>query len=434
MAAALFTFALSLDDFIITYLNSGLENTFPIQVWNTKRTRHPAADQRVLHQPPRRQHRDRRAGRVGQRPAGQEAGRGGGLHRRRRRLIRSAHRAPDAVWRNPLPIDLRLGDFRWQISLFTTESLARSRIGKHTWQHHQRPPHRRGPPSSEPIHDPLARGTAAPRPGPPLGPLHPAQPRRRPDPDHRAGRRAATSGTSSGNRYLDGLSGLFTVQVGHGRPELAEAAGAPGRASSATSRSGPTPTRPPSSWPARLADLAPGDLNRVFFTTGGAEAVESAWKLARQYFRLKGEPSRYKAIARYLAYHGTTPRGARHHRHPRRSGCRSSRSPPAPCTSPTPTATAAPTAPRRATAATSPCADDIEQAILREGPETVAAVFLEPVQNAGGCFTAARGLLRPGPRDLRPLRRAARVRRGRSAPSAGSGRCSAASASATSPT
>src|SRR6185312_11579603 len=57
---------------------------------------------------------------------------------------------------------------------------------------------------------------------------------------------------------------------------------------------------------ARLADLAPGDLNRVFFTTSGSEAVESAWKLAKQYFKLTGEPTRYKVLSRYIAYHGTS--------------------------------------------------------------------------------------------------------------------------------
>jgi adenosylmethionine-8-amino-7-oxononanoate aminotransferase len=108
-----------------------------------------------------------------------------------------------------------------------------------------------------------------------------------------------------GNRYLDALAGLFTVQVGHGRAELADAAGRQG------AELGYFPI-----WTyahpnaielaARLASLAPGDLNRVFFTTGGGEAVESAWKLARQYFKLIGQPMRTKAVTRYLAYHGTT--------------------------------------------------------------------------------------------------------------------------------
>ena len=108
-----------------------------------------------------------------------------------------------------------------------------------------------------------------------------------------------------GKRYLDGLSGLFTVQLGHGRHDLAAAAAAQAE----TLEYFPiwTYAHPPAiELAARLADLAPGDLNRVFFTTGGSEAVESAWKLARQYHRSRGEGQRYKVIARQIAYHGTT--------------------------------------------------------------------------------------------------------------------------------
>src|SRR6202167_588982 len=95
-----------------------------------------------------------------------------------------------------------------------------------------------------------------------------------------------------GRRYLDGLSGLFVVQVGHGRQEIAEA--------------GARQASAPAYFPLwsyahpkaielaqRLADLAPGDLNRVFFTTSGSEAVESAWKLAQQYFKSIRQPGRY---------------------------------------------------------------------------------------------------------------------------------------------
>src|SRR5690349_15869179 len=110
---------------------------------------------------------------------------------------------------------------------------------------------------------------------------------------------------SRGKRYLDGLSGLFVVQIGHGRQELADAAAK----QAATlgyfplwSYAHPTAIE----LAERLAGYAPGDLNRVFFTTGGSEAVESAWKLARQYFRLTGQPGRYKVISREIAYHGTT--------------------------------------------------------------------------------------------------------------------------------
>ena len=118
VAAALLTFALSLDDFIITYLNSGLENTFPIQVWNTQA--HPASRRRSTCSRPRLlrgQHRDRRAGRVVQRPAGEEAGRRGGLHRRRRRLIVGATPAPAPSGGIRCQLT-RLGDFRWHICAF----------------------------------------------------------------------------------------------------------------------------------------------------------------------------------------------------------------------------------------------------------------------------------------------------------------------------
>jgi len=110
---------------------------------------------------------------------------------------------------------------------------------------------------------------------------------------------------ATGHRLLDGLSGLFTVQVGHGRHDLAEAA----RDQAETLDYFPlwTYAHPPAiQLAAKLASLAPGDLNRVFFTTGGSEAVESAWKLARQYFRAVGQGQRHKVIARRTAYHGTT--------------------------------------------------------------------------------------------------------------------------------
>ena len=134
-----------------------------------------------------------------------------------------------------------------------------------------------------------------------------------------------------------------------------------------------------------MAELTPGDLNRVFFTTGGSEAVESAWKLARQYFRMTGQPQRTKVISRNIAYHGAPwapcPSPASRHQDPvRAAGARRHQGAqhqllPGPRTSPTTTVAFGRWA-----------ADAIEQAILSEGPDTVAAVFLEPVQNAGGCF------------------------------------------------
>ncbi|MGH9275512.1 MAG: aminotransferase class III-fold pyridoxal phosphate-dependent enzyme, partial [Acidimicrobiales bacterium] len=108
----------------------------------------------------------------------------------------------------------------------------------------------------------------------------------------------------NGRRYLDGLAGLFVVQAGHGRREMADAAA--GQASKLGYFPLWTYAHPAAIELAdRLAAMAPGDLNRVFFTTGGSEAVESAWKLARQYFLAVGQPERVKVIARRTAYHGT---------------------------------------------------------------------------------------------------------------------------------
>jgi adenosylmethionine-8-amino-7-oxononanoate aminotransferase len=178
-----------------------------------------------------------------------------------------------------------------------------------------------------------------------------------------------------GKRYLDGLSGLFVSQIGHGRTELAEAAARQAQSLAyypLWSYAHPRAIE----LAERLASYAPGDLNRVFFTTGGGEAVESAWKLARQYFHLKGEHGRYKALSRSVAYHGTTM-GALSI-----TGLPSIQTPFAPLV---PGGVRIPnTNPYR------PMVDDPAEAIARaiemEGPETVAAVFLEPVQNSGGCF------------------------------------------------
>ena len=189
-------------------------------------------------------------------------------------------------------------------------------------------------------------------------------------------------------RYLDGLSGLFTVQLGHGRHDLAAAAARQAE----TLEYFPlwTYAHPPAiELAAKLAELAPGDLNRVFFTTGGSEAVESAWKLARQYHRARGDGQRYKVIARQIAYHGTTLGALAI------TGLPGLKTPFEPLT---PGASHVVNTNRYR----HPLADDekafmlavtdaIEEAILWEGPETVAAVYLEPVQNAGGCFVPPEG-------------------------------------------
>ncbi|SIR80258.1 aspartate aminotransferase family protein [Williamsia sterculiae] len=188
-----------------------------------------------------------------------------------------------------------------------------------------------------------------------------------------------------GRSYLDGLSGLFVVQAGHGRDELAAAAAA----QASTLAFFPLwsyATPPAIELAERLAVHAPGDLNRVFFTTGGGEAVESAWKLAKQYYKLTGKPAKHKVISRSVAYHGT-PQGAL-----AITGIPELKQDFEPLT---PGAFRVPnTNIYRAPEGHGDdpkafgrwAADRIAEAIEFEGPDTVAAVFLEPVQNAGGCF------------------------------------------------
>jgi adenosylmethionine-8-amino-7-oxononanoate aminotransferase len=195
----------------------------------------------------------------------------------------------------------------------------------------------------------------------------------------------ATIWDSHGKSYIDGLSGLFVVQVGHGRTELAEAAARQAK-ELAFFPLWSYATPPAIELAERLAGYAPGDLNRVFFTTGGGEAVESAWKLAKQYYKKVGKPGKHKVISRSIAYHGT-PQGAL-----AITGIPALKEPFEPLT---PGAFRVPnTNIYRAPAPldTDPkafgrwAADRIAEAIEFEGPDTVAAVFLEPVQNAGGCF------------------------------------------------
>ena len=108
-----------------------------------------------------------------------------------------------------------------------------------------------------------------------------------------------------GRKYLDGLAGLFTVQVGHGRTELADVMARQG-SELAFFPLWSFANKPATELAERLAQLAPPGLNKVFFTNSGSESVESAWKLAKQYFRLTGRPQKHKVISRSTAYHGTT--------------------------------------------------------------------------------------------------------------------------------
>jgi adenosylmethionine-8-amino-7-oxononanoate aminotransferase len=190
---------------------------------------------------------------------------------------------------------------------------------------------------------------------------------------------------SNGKRYLDGLSGLFVVQVGHGRRELAEAAAK--QASELAYFPLWSYAHPRAIELAdRLADLAPGDLNQVFFTTGGSEAVESAWKLARSYFKRTGKPTKIKAISRSIAYHGTSMGALSITGLP---AIKQDFEPLVPSTVRVPNTNYYRRPPGSGETPEdfgSWAADRIAEAIEFEGPDTVAAVFLEPVQNSGGCF------------------------------------------------
>ncbi|MEN3311997.1 MAG: hypothetical protein V7645_1326 [Actinomycetota bacterium] len=229
-----------------------------------------------------------------------------------------------------------------------------------------------------------------------------------------------------GKRYLDALAGLFSVNIGYGYGEEM------GEAAAAQMRELPFYTNWSYAHPraielaSEIASLAPGDLNRLFFVSGGSEAVESAWKLARQYYAARGEMRfraarvpgqrvepvvdfdamealqqssrrRWKAISHHIAYHGTTM-GAlsingipairepfeplvpgvhhvrntnRYHRPPDESEAEF----------------------------TAFLLDELEQTIEAAGPETIAMVIFEPVQNAGGAFTPPEGYWR-GVREL----------------------------------
>ena len=182
-----------------------------------------------------------------------------------------------------------------------------------------------------------------------------------------------------GNRYLDGLSALFCVNAGHGRTELGDAAARQvAELDFYTVWSYAHPRAIELS--ARLAELAPGDLNRVFFTSGGSEAVESAIKLARAYHQRTGHPRKTKFITREVAYHGTTlgalaATGI--------SALRYEFEPLVPGGTQVPNTNSYHWPPGR-----DPlwAADQIAEKIEFEHPDTVAAVILEPVQNAGGCI------------------------------------------------
>ncbi len=194
---------------------------------------------------------------------------------------------------------------------------------------------------------------------------------------------------SHGKRYIDGLSGLYCTQVGHSfGDEIGRAAHA--QMCELPFTSNWTVAHPRAiELAARIASLAPPGLENVFFTSGGSEAVEAAWKFARQYHAARGEPQRRKAISRKIAYHGTTL-GALSF-----TGLGSCRAPFEPLAVPTRFVSA--TDSYRHPLAGDERAfcrallDEIEEVIEFETPETIAMLIAEPVQNAGGCFVPPEG-------------------------------------------
>jgi adenosylmethionine-8-amino-7-oxononanoate aminotransferase len=230
---------------------------------------------------------------------------------------------------------------------------------------------------------------------------------------------------ANGKRYLDALAGLFSVNIGYGFGEEM------GEAAAAQMRELPFYTNWSYAHPraielaAEVASLTPGDLNRVFFVSGGSEAVESAWKLARQFYTARGEQRvraaiaptggepptrvdeahaipalgtrRWKAISRHIAYHGTTM-GALSI-----NGIPALREPFEPLVPEVVHVrnTNRYHRPQGETEAefTAFLLDELEHTIESTGPDTIAMVIMEPVQNAGGAFTPPEGYWR-GVREL----------------------------------
>ncbi len=187
-----------------------------------------------------------------------------------------------------------------------------------------------------------------------------------------------------GKKYFDGLSSLFCVNIGHGRADVAQAGADQAKELGFFTNWSYAHPRA-IELAARIAGLAPGDLNRVFFTSGGGESVESAIKLARQFHKLNGKPNKTKIIAREVAYHGTTmgalaATGI--------TNLRQAYEPlmPGGCHVPNTNLYRLPPG-----YGAENLAEAVAKRIEFEGPDTVAAVIMEPVQNAGGCFTPPEG-------------------------------------------
>jgi len=196
-----------------------------------------------------------------------------------------------------------------------------------------------------------------------------------------AGGSGATLTDVEGREYIDGMASLWNVNVGYGRTELADAAAEQMKRLAFSSAYGGFSTAPGIELAAKLAELAPGDLGVTFFASGGGEANDTAYKLARLYWHLRGEPERVNIVSRLRDYHGLT------------YGATSATGlanfwkgfgPLAPgfLHAPTPD-------PYRFSgegSAGAAYATALEEVVLKAGPATVAAVVAEPVQGAGGAI------------------------------------------------
>lgn len=204
---------------------------------------------------------------------------------------------------------------------------------------------------------------------------------------------------ADGRRYIDGLSGLYCCQLGHSyAPEFAKAADQQLRELSFS------PLWSASAHPTaielaeRLSQIAPAGIEHAFFCGGGAEAVETAWKITRRYHALRGEPGRVKAISRRGAYHGLTIGALSLTDDP---GLREPYGPGAIETRFVSNTNRYRLAPEFADddLYTAHLLAELESTILREGPESIAMLIAEPVQNRGGCITPPAGYW-PGLRAL----------------------------------
>lgn len=200
---------------------------------------------------------------------------------------------------------------------------------------------------------------------------------------------------TDGRRYLDGLSSLFCAQIGYSYGEEMAAVATEQLQQLAFNTMWGTAHPPALELADELAARAPDPINKVFFTSGGSESVEAAWKIARQYHVANGEPQRLKAIARHIAYHGVTLGALSFTGVP---AYKEAFGPPAIHTRHV-SNTNQFRAELKGEELTRQLLDEIEQVIQEEGPDTIGVIIAEPVQNAGGCLTPPPGYW-PGLREL----------------------------------